>query len=406
MLTRESIFVILYSLPVYQLLFYTIQLLTFKRSNPSRKYLGYLLFVMTLFLIINAIYHLGYETEMRWLYLAFVPVLLSVAPVFYLYIISLAHENQDVDSRTRFILFLPAIVIFMLNLIVYRGLSGNEKLMFLQSGFLATGPPGESAPNAVLIHWIGIAGLLFVQVTLAITGGYKVLKKEMEIMRQKPQHLAYLQPRWIMVVSFCILVFLVSGSLLNLFGPARGLMPAIFYNVLMLICGGFAGYYGMKQDTLLMQVSKVSSGLPVTDSIVLNENEKPDDSEKRSPGFSLIEDDEVKSIIDSLEGLMREEKPYLDPKFNMHEMCVKLNVSRRKVTYVINEVMNKNFYGVINDYRIEDAIELLKDERSADYKMDAIAEMVGFQSKSSFYACFKKYTGVTPTEYRMKNGLH
>jgi AraC-like DNA-binding protein len=100
---------------------------------------------------------------------------------------------------------------------------------------------------------------------------------------------------------------------------------------------------------------------------------------------------------------MLAEKPFLNHKFSMHELCDRLNISRRKVTYVINEVMEKNFYGVINDYRIEEAINILKDQKSEDYKMDAIAEMVGFQSKSSFYACFKKYTGVTPTEFRQSN---
>ncbi len=37
MLTRESIYVILFSLPVYQLLFYTVQLISFKRRNPFQK---------------------------------------------------------------------------------------------------------------------------------------------------------------------------------------------------------------------------------------------------------------------------------------------------------------------------------------------------------------------------------
>jgi AraC-like DNA-binding protein len=108
--------------------------------------------------------------------------------------------------------------------------------------------------------------------------------------------------------------------------------------------------------------------------------------------------------MDRLEKIMHQDRPYLNPRFSMHDLCELMDVSRRKVTYVINEVMRKNFYGVINDYRIEEALSLLNDRKSADYKMDAIAEMVGFRSKSSFYACFKKYTGVTPTEFRMKKG--
>lgn len=400
MLTRESLYVILYSIPVYQLLFYTVQLITFKRTSPSRRYLGLLLFLMTVFLVINAVYHLGYESEMRWLYLIFVPTLLSIAPVFYFYIVSMSRENHEVDSRTRFILFLPPIVIFMLNLIVYRGLTGPEKLAFLQNGFLNPGIEGMALNNAIFIHWLGMAGLLFIQLILSLAGGYKILHKEAEIMHDKPQHLAYLKLGWIMVISICVMVFLVSGSVFNLFGPARGLSTALIYNILMLICGGLTGYFGMKQDTLLVQVSKMKSGVPLIVNAEVSQDAVSGQDRQASDSSALLEENEVQAIIQGLEEIMRRDKPYLNPKFSMHDLCEQLNVSRRKVTYVINEVMDKNFYGVINDYRIEEAIELLKDDRTLDYKMDAIAEMVGFQSKSSFYACFKKYTGVTPTEYR------
>ena len=61
MLTKESIYVILFALPVYQLLFYTVQLISFKRRNPSKKYLGILLLCMTTFLVINAIHFLDFN---------------------------------------------------------------------------------------------------------------------------------------------------------------------------------------------------------------------------------------------------------------------------------------------------------------------------------------------------------
>lgn len=51
MLAKHNLIVILYSLPVYQQLFFTVQLVTFKKSNPSRKFLGLLLLAMTLFLV-------------------------------------------------------------------------------------------------------------------------------------------------------------------------------------------------------------------------------------------------------------------------------------------------------------------------------------------------------------------
>ena len=225
-------------------------------------------------------------------------------------------------------------------------------------------------------------------------------------MHSQPRHLAYLKLSWISVISMCVLIFLVSGSLLNLFGPARDMGPALAFNLVMLVCGGLCGYYGMKQDALLNQVEKVRAvRVPEQISKEVISDEILDEGSKVETIPDFIEKAEISIIVEKLEQLMRNEKPYLDPKFSMQDLCERLDVKRRKVTFVINEVLNKNFYGVINDYRIEDAIAMLNEKALEEYKVDAIAEMVGFQSKSSFYACFKRYTGVTPSEYKLNDDV-
>jgi len=47
-------------------------------------------------------------------------------------------------------------------------------------------------------------------------------------------------------------------------------------------------------------------------------------------------------------------------------------------------------------------MEMLLSEQFDNYSMEGIATTVGFNSKSSFYAAFKKYTGYTPTEFKKK----
>jgi AraC-like DNA-binding protein len=392
------------------LLFYTVQLITLKRTNPARRYLGLMLLSMTAFLVVNAVYHLGYIGAMEWLYYLFVPILLTLLPVFYLYIVALARGNRDIDGRTRLLLFLPPIVIFMLNLIAYRAIPHEQKLIFLQNGFQFSKDYIPAVDNAAILHWAGIAGLLLIQLVLAVTGGYKLIKREAEQMHLQPQHLAYLKLDWIFIVSVCVLIFLVGGALLNMFGPARDLLPAFIFNVLILISGGLIGYFGMKQDALLDQVYKVKSVAPamgIDAENVMHEEDSDVATESGAPSRfqGFITESEAAEIIKDLDTLMRKGKPYLNPKFSLYDLCNLMNVSRRKMTYIINEVMQKNFYGVINDYRIEESIRLLENRPGTDYKMDSIAEMVGFNSKSSFYACFKKYNGVTPTEYRMGKNL-
>jgi len=65
----------------------------------------------------------------------------------------------------------------------------------------------------------------------------------------------------------------------------------------------------------------------------------------------------------------------------------------------INECSGGNFYDWVNLYRIDKAKSLLLD---SDAQVSRICYDVGFNSKSTFYAAFKKVTGLTPGAYRKK----
>jgi AraC-like DNA-binding protein len=54
----------------------------------------------------------------------------------------------------------------------------------------------------------------------------------------------------------------------------------------------------------------------------------------------------------------------------------------------------------VNEYRIQKAMNILKDKSKNDLTVLEILYEVGFNSKSSFNTSFKKYTNLTPTAYR------
>ena len=62
--------------------------------------------------------------------------------------------------------------------------------------------------------------------------------------------------------------------------------------------------------------------------------------------------------------------------------------------------MNKNFYDLINGYGIEEAKRLLLNPRNRNYTILSIGFEAGFNSKTTFNPVFKKFTGLTPTEFR------
>jgi AraC-like DNA-binding protein len=402
MLTRDSIYVILFSLPVYQLLFYTVQLISFKKKNPSKKYLGLLLLIMTSFLVINAIHFLGYHSAFSYLYIIYLPVLLCIVPAYFLYILSITRENHDVGKMQKLILFIPAIVLFLANIVVLGTMDQSTRLPIIQEGIFGQNADRTGNPDLLMAFWIGGIVLVFGQIIFVIMKVSRIIQTETDIMRKEPAYLAYLEWRWISGISISVLIFLVINVMNEMLVPVNQLGLIVVYNLLMLLSGGITGYLGMKQDSLLNQVEKISfvSSAPLNQ--ISHQNKEPENIAVISDFLSNSEAQEIhKKLITYLES----EKPFIKSDFSMHDLCDNLNISRRKISYVLNEIMDKNFYGVINEYRVRAAEELLLQDDMNQLKIEVLGEMVGFQSKSSFNACFKKFTGHTPSDYRTKMRL-
>jgi AraC-like DNA-binding protein len=77
-----------------------------------------------------------------------------------------------------------------------------------------------------------------------------------------------------------------------------------------------------------------------------------------------------------------------------------LSVSPHLLSQILNEKLNRNFSDFVNYYRIEEAKQILSSPRGDRLKVIAVAFEVGFNTKVAFYNAFKKYTKMTPSQYR------
>jgi AraC-like DNA-binding protein len=100
--------------------------------------------------------------------------------------------------------------------------------------------------------------------------------------------------------------------------------------------------------------------------------------------------------------LMKEEKPYLNPKLTLSELAKNLNISTTHLSQIINYNLNQHFFDFVNSYRIRNAMEILKNPEKKEFTILEILYEVGFNSKSSFNTAFKKHTNQTPTQFREK----
>ena len=76
-----------------------------------------------------------------------------------------------------------------------------------------------------------------------------------------------------------------------------------------------------------------------------------------------------------------------------------MNTNKSYLSQVINEYFRKNFSTFVNEYRVKEASRLLLEKESENYTIEAIANSVGFKSKSAFNSAFKKFTGITPSYF-------
>lgn len=112
-------------------------------------------------------------------------------------------------------------------------------------------------------------------------------------------------------------------------------------------------------------------------------------------GLTAEEALEIKqNIIQAFE----EDKLFKDSSIDLNQLSNHIEKDRYKVSQVLNEYLNRNFYAMLNQYRIQEAQELLSNEPFLSVK--AIMYEVGFNSKTSFYGAFKKETGLSPNDFR------
>lgn len=114
--------------------------------------------------------------------------------------------------------------------------------------------------------------------------------------------------------------------------------------------------------------------------------EKENDSEGTAGSFI------VKNALEYMESHYAE-------KVTLSELADKMYVSQWHLSKLLNKHTKKSFSELLNEIRVKEAKELLKDP---SLRVGDVAEMVGFLDIAHFSRVFKKYTEMSANEYRNK----
>ncbi|MFH7011136.1 helix-turn-helix domain-containing protein [Flavobacterium sp. FlaQc-52] len=135
----------------------------------------------------------------------------------------------------------------------------------------------------------------------------------------------------------------------------------------------------------------IDSKLKLVSDIILEEKKKEQPA---------LKENESNEELVKLRKYMIEEKPFLNPSLTIQDVSKGIEIPVRDLSLLINHKLEQHFYDFVNTYRIENAMEILKDVTKSKVTVLEILYDVGFNSKSSFNTAFKKHTGSTPTDYR------
>ena len=111
-----------------------------------------------------------------------------------------------------------------------------------------------------------------------------------------------------------------------------------------------------------------------------------------------LSDDDIKDWAQRLDVLMSEKQLFNNPNLKLHDVAQEMTISGHQLSQFLNEHLSKNFTLFINEYRIEEACKVLETE--TNLSIEGISSEVGFNSKSTFFAAFKKSKGMTPAQYQ------
>jgi AraC-like DNA-binding protein len=120
----------------------------------------------------------------------------------------------------------------------------------------------------------------------------------------------------------------------------------------------------------------------------------------KSSGLTLEDATRYKSAL--LDYMSRNEL-HKDHSISLGKLAKSLSMTPHALSQVINEQLSSNFNDFINSYRVEEAKKMLEDPERKNFTIASIAYDSGFNTLSAFNVAFKKFTGVTPSQFRLKD---
>ncbi|WP_025666241.1 helix-turn-helix domain-containing protein [Aquimarina megaterium] len=284
-------------------------------------------------------------------------------PLFYIYVqqVSILSKN-----KLNYGVLIPGVLEFIIGIVVF--FQDNDSKIIIEESLWY---------NLVLL-----GGVLF-----SFYIGFKTLnfiKKHTKELKDQYTSTEYRELRWARG-------FVGFGLLLTFIAIASEFFDTGFYLHLTLSTINVMLLYWISVRGILQQ--NVKTLIPIEDS------EKTVDKNDKNNG-SLINNESTIQLLQEIKKYIQDEKVYTIPDLTIIDIAEKIGAHPKRISGVINSQLNQNFNSYINSFRVKKAKELLRSDIANSLSVEGIGNEVGFQSKSTFYDAFRKYTGTTPSRFK------
>ncbi|MEM6701038.1 MAG: helix-turn-helix domain-containing protein, partial [Bacteroidota bacterium] len=113
---------------------------------------------------------------------------------------------------------------------------------------------------------------------------------------------------------------------------------------------------------------------------------------------STLSQPKASQLVLQLQDLLEKEAIYLNYDLKIGDLATQLKVSIQHLSQTINQELDTNFRGLINQYRIQYSMQLMETKKGK-WNLKEIAFQSGFNNKTTFATAFKKVNGSTPSQY-------
>lgn len=381
--------------------FFYILFLHFQKKSISRLLFGFFLLCFGLASFLIHVHLFEHSSS----FFAFYPLAfcfgLTLIPLFYLHHKSLLIRDFRIN-KNDLKHFLPSIImaIFLIPFWVLI-LSNHPRQLNSVYGFLMTGVPGKHTWFIeIAVKTVVAAQLIF----YSIKG--KRLYKEFcrSISVELCKNLNYfITGIKIFAASFVILMLLlISHRLLHVSEESYG---STFFILTLLFLNIGLAYFGLRfEDNYLYECQDIQTNEPciMPPALQYKISEKEIESAINGSKYqsSCICADLKEELLAKLLHVMAEKEPYTNYKVRIDDIADMVGTNTKYLSQVINEHFGKNFHTFLNDYRCSKVITMFKNPLYENYSIEGIAETCGFNSRSTFVASFKKFSGKLPSVYR------